>query len=224
MCIFAIAYLVSEVAIEIMNLVEFGRAHADEFESSVPFKCSLDLNGCIYFPLNPDPKLLITLINLLLQSRILLLQLPVLKAHGLHSILLINIRLKFICKHSFVNFALKKGTNGRLQAYCCIVLYGQLLVLDKNWESRMHFNHATILSFLEVAGPTFSHVRRNNEVCQLGIEFLQHIISALPAIIELLLKISFVVLFYDGFFVACVLIFVCKYLRRMAIDILNWLS
>lgn len=84
----------------------------------------------------------------------------------------------------------------------------------------MNFNHATILSFLEVAGPTFSHVRRNNEVCQLGIKFLEYIVCALPAIIEFLLEISFVVLFYDGLFVACVLVFVCKYLRRMAINIL----
>lgn len=120
--VFAIAYLISKIAIEIMNLVEFGRANADELESSVPFKSPLDFNGCINFPLNPDSKLLIPLINLLLQSRILLLQLPMLKAHGFHSILLINVRLKFICKHIFVNFALKKATNGSLQTNCCIVL------------------------------------------------------------------------------------------------------
>ena len=142
-----------------------------------------------------------------------------LQPHGLHSILLIDVIHQLLRQHHFVNFALKEAPRGCLQANCCIVLNRQLLILDKNGQSRLHIR-LTVRTILELTWPTLAHVRSNYKVSQLCIKLLKHIICALPAIIELLLEISLVVLLNDGFFVTEIVIFICKYLRRMTIDIL----
>ena len=76
MILVTITNLAPDVSIDIMNLIEFCRANSDELEAPIPLIRSLDFNGCINFPLNSDPKLLIALINQLLQPRILLLKFP----------------------------------------------------------------------------------------------------------------------------------------------------
>ena len=202
-----------------MNLVKFCGANSNKLKSLVSLICSLNFNSRINFPLNSNPKLLIPLIYLLLQPCVLLLQFPVLQPHGLHPILLIDVVHELLRQHHFENFALKEAPCRRLQANCCIIFYRQLLILDKNGQSRLHIR-LTVRAVLELTWPTLAHVRCYYKVSQLGIKLLKHIICALPAIIELLLEISLVVLLNDGFFVTEIVIFVCKYLRGMTIDIL----
>lgn len=90
-------------------LVKLGCPDTNQLESPISAVGSLYFNCCINFPLDSDPKLLISLINLQLQPGILLLELPVLQAHGLHLVLLVDVRHEFFGKHALIPVALQEA-------------------------------------------------------------------------------------------------------------------
>ena len=77
--------------VEAGNLVQLRCAHTYHLEPPVPLEGPLYLDGCINLPLYLDPELRISLLDLPLQPRVLLLERPVLQAHFLNPIRLINV-------------------------------------------------------------------------------------------------------------------------------------
>lgn len=120
------------LSFKVMDLVQLRSASTDELEPPVPLVCPLDLDGCVDLPLYPDPELRIPLLYLTLQSRILLLQRPMLQAHGFHPILLVHIGHEFLCKKVSILPPLDVTAHRRLQTYGCILLDRQIRVLYKD--------------------------------------------------------------------------------------------
>lgn len=105
----------------------------------------------------------------------------------------------------------------RLQGYGRILLNRQLRVLDEDGEpgrrrpSSFHIVPARVLPL----------PRRYDEVRQLRIELLEHIVRALPSVVQLLLEVTLVVLLDYRLFVAEVVVFVGEDLRGMTVDVVN---
>lgn len=74
-----------------------------------------------------------------------------------------------------------------------------------------------ILDLLPLAG-------RYDEVSELCVELLQHIVGPLPSVIELLLEVALVVLLNQGLLLADMVIRIGEDLRRMAVDVLDRLA
>lgn len=88
---FCLQLAVLLLKVEAGNLVQLRCAHTYYLEPPVPLVGPLYLDDCINLPLYLDPELCISLLDLPLQPRVLLLECPVLQAHFLDPVRLINV-------------------------------------------------------------------------------------------------------------------------------------
>ena len=102
--------------VKVGNLVQLRCAHTYYLEPPVPLVGPLYLDGRINLPLYLDPELRISLFDLPLQPRVLLLERPVLQAHFLHPIRLIDVLHQLLPEQIFVLLSLQISTYARLQA------------------------------------------------------------------------------------------------------------
>lgn len=102
--------------VEAGNLVQLCCAHTYYLEPPVPLVGPLYLDGCINLPLYLDPELRISLLDLPLQPRVLLLERPVLQAHFLDPIRPINIVHELLPEQICVLLSLQISARACLQA------------------------------------------------------------------------------------------------------------